>query len=247
MPGMPRRHLAWLAFVAAAFAAYAACAAKPPLRVSAAISLQAWLAPTLLTFEKDHPGTKVEASYAASGVLERQIEAGAPVDVFLSASPAEIDRLALRAPLPARATVARNRLVLALGQDAGAVHGVRDLISPSIHRIALGRPKSVPAGRYAQETLERLGLWQTLLPKLIYADNVAEVRAWVARGDAEAGFVYRNEATGLPTAVELPEAPAVELVAALLPGASPQGRGLFDFLTSRDRGPSLQAAGLLPP
>jgi molybdate transport system substrate-binding protein len=189
----------------------------------------------------------VEANYGASGILEHQIEAGAPADLFLSASPDEIDRIAGHAPVLARATVARNRLVLALSRDAGFIHGLRDLTSPAIHRIALGRPKSVPAGRYAQETIERLGLWQTLLPKLIYGNSVAEVRAWVVRGDAEAGFIYGNEAAGVPAIVELPEAPAVESVAALLPGSPPPARLLFDYLTSADRGPSLRSAGLLPP
>ncbi len=238
---MQRRDLAWLALLCSA------CAAKPALHVSAAISLQPWLTGTLRAFEQEHGGTKIEASYGASGVLERQIEAGAPADVFLSASTDEIDRLASHSSLVARATVARNRLVLALSRDAAAIHGPRELTSSAIHRVALGRPKSVPAGRYAQEMLERLGLWQTLLPKLIYADNVAEVRAWVMRGDAEAGFVYGSEATGLPTVVELPDAPPVEAVAALLPGASPQGRLLFDYLTSKDRAPSLRNAGLVPP
>ncbi len=226
---------------------FCACAPKHTLHVSAAISLQPWLAPTLAAFERSQPGTTVEASYGASGTLERQIEAGAPADLFLSASPDEVDRLAARSPPSARATVARNSLVLALSKDAGPIHGIRDLTSPSIHRVAMGRPKSVPAGRYAQETIERLGLWPQLLPKLIYGDNVAEVRAWVARGDAEAGFIYRSEAAGLPAIVELPEAPPVELVAALLPNAPPQARSLFDYLTSRDRGPSLRDAGLLPP
>jgi molybdate transport system substrate-binding protein len=225
----------------------AACAPKHTLHVAAAISLKPWLVPTLASFERSQTGTTVEASYGASGALERQIEAGAPADLFLSASPGEVDRLAASSPLSARTTLARNRLVLALSKDAGPIRSIRDLTSPSIHRIAMGRPKSVPAGRYAQETIERLGLWPQLLPKLIYGDNVAEVRAWVARGDAEAGFIYRNEAGGLPTIVELPEAPPVELVAALLPTAPPQARALFDYLTSRDRGPSLQDAGLLPP
>jgi molybdate transport system substrate-binding protein len=223
------------------------CSRHADVRVAAAISLEPWLTGTLAAYRDAHP----EPSYGASGILEKQIAAGAPVEVFLSASPEEVEALGPR--VVARDTVAKNRLVLALSKDAVAlVHAPADLESPAIHRVAVGRPNSVPAGRYAQQTLEALGLWRPLLPKMLFANNVAEVRAWVERGDVEAGFVYATEAAGLPAVRPLPQAPVVEIVAALL--TAPEGkppseraRRLYEFLTSPERLPSLQAAGFSPP
>ncbi len=222
------------------------CSRRPAVRVSAAVSLEPWLKGALA----DYRGAAVEATYGASGILERQIAAGAPVDVFLSASPAEIDELGAR--VRARRDIASNRLVLALSREGAAlIHRPEDLASAAVHRIALGRPQSVPAGRYAQVALERLSLWRTLEPKLLFANHVAEVRAWIARGDVEAGFVYASEAAGLPAALPLPTAPRALLVAALLGGEaaepSPAARSLYEFLTSRDRLASLASAGFAPP
>ncbi|MHB8417510.1 MAG: molybdate ABC transporter substrate-binding protein [Myxococcales bacterium] len=232
--------LASVRAVAALLCLLTACARQPQAHVAAAISLEPWLGPLLVS-----KAAAVTVSYGASGILERQIAAGAPVDVFLSASPIEVDALGPR--VLERREIARNRLVLALSRDGAArVHGPADLASSAIHRIAVGRPQSVPAGRYAQQTLERLALWKPLLPKLIFADHVAEVRAWVERGDAEAGFIYESEAAGLRAVLPLPSAPEVRVVAALLNG-TPAAREIYGFLASPDRLPSLRAAGLAPP
>ena len=224
-----------------------ACSKRPVERVSAAISLKSWLDPQLELFRSTTQGHRVEASFGASGILERQIEAGAPVAIFLSASPLEVDRLAAHGLVAARRDLAQNELVLGLSSEAvGRLRDARELMDPWVHRIALGRPSSVPAGRYAEETLERLGLWQRLGPKFVYAEHVAEVRAWLSRGEVEAGFIYRTEARGLAGSVPLLGAPAVRLVAALLPN-QPAARELYGFLTSPDRLPSLTAAGFTPP
>jgi len=234
--------------LAAALCLLTACSHRSDIRVSAAISLEPWLTGALADY-RAAGGAPVEASYGASGILEKQIAAGAPVAVFLSASPLEIDGLG--AAVAARKQIAGNRLVLAVSKDAvSLVHGPADLASPAIHRIAIGRPQSVPAGRYAQEALEHLSLWQTLLPKLVFANHVAEVRAWVQRGEVEAGFVYASEAAGLPAVITLPGGPSVQIVAALLAAGdrpAPAARGLYEFLTSPDRLPSLKAAGFSPP
>ncbi len=223
----------------------AACARRP-VRIAAAVSLEPWLAPELASFSAGHRGTEVEASYGGSGALERQVEAGAPIDVFLSADPEWVDRLGAHVRLAARAPLAGNRLVLALSREAAArVRRPEDLAAAGLHRVALGRPASVPAGRYAEKTLRAMGLWDPLLPALVYADHVAEVRAWLLRGDVEAGFVYANEAAGFAV-LPLPRAPPVVLIAALV-SDTPRSREVFQYLTSRERASSLAAAGFLPP
>ena len=145
-------------------------------------------------------GGEVSASYASSSTLARQIEQGAPADVFISANPEWMDYLEERGLLRAgsRTDLLGNGLVLvappesettveiAPGFDlAGALDG---------GRLAMGDPDHVPAGIYGRAALESLGVWQAVEPQVARADNVRAALALVARGEAPLGMVYRSDA-----------------------------------------------------
>lgn len=165
------------------------------LIVSAAISLTDVLAPTAKAFEKENPGVTVRLNLAASGTLLQQIRQGAPADVFVCASPQEMDTLARERRIEARSrrVVAGNRLAL-IAPQGGALRRWEDLATPAVARVALSNPDFVPSGRYARETLTRRGLWAAVGPKAVFGENVRQTLAYVASGDADAGLVFVTDA-----------------------------------------------------
>jgi molybdate transport system substrate-binding protein len=165
--------------------------------VSAAASLKEVLTALDEPFSRRHPEMEVRHNFAASGTLQRQIERGAPVDVYIAAAARNMDELAAKELIEpgTRSTLARNALALIVPRGhSRALRRVADLQSAQVKRIALGAPDSVPAGRYAQEALVKLKLWNALQPKLVRAKDVREVLAQVALGNVEAGFVYVTDA-----------------------------------------------------
>jgi molybdate transport system substrate-binding protein len=142
----------------------------------------------------------VRTSFAASSVLAKQIEAGAPADVFLSADTEWMDYLEERHLLRAgtRQNLLGNQLVLI----APAESTVQLTLAPHADlatalaggRLATGDPDSVPVGRYALAALMRLGIWDQVAPRLVRAENVRAALEYVARGEATLGIVYRTDA-----------------------------------------------------
>jgi molybdate transport system substrate-binding protein len=145
-----------------------------------------------------HHGAKL--SYAASSALARQVEAGAPADVFMSADTDWMDYLQTRNLIDAgsRRNVLGNRLVLISPADSTvtlkiAPHfGLAKLLGDG--RLATGNPDSVPVGKYAKTALTKLGVWSEVQDKIAAADNVRAALALVARGEAPLGIVYRTDA-----------------------------------------------------
>lgn len=172
------------------------------LTVSAAASLTEAFKAIATRFEARHPGVTLRFNFAASGALLQQIANGAPVDVFASADAETMDRGAALWLDGTRRDFAANALVLVTPPGA-STQRVSDLALPAVRRIALGKPASVPAGRYAQQLLQGLQLWEPLQPKLVFADNVRQALDYVARGEVEAGFVYRSDAALLPGKVRI--------------------------------------------
>ena len=172
-------------------------ASAQQLTVSAAASLTNAFRELGAAFEAAEPGTSVRMNFAASGVLLQQLVQGAPVDVFASADQETMDRAAQRSLLveATRIDFATNDMVL-VEPASGAVNlgTLQDLAGPQVKRVAIGKPATVPAGRYAKELLVREKLWTLLQPKLIQADSVRQVLDYVGRGEVEAGFVYRTDA-----------------------------------------------------
>jgi molybdate transport system substrate-binding protein len=132
-------------------------------------------------------------NWGSSGELQKQIEAGAPVDVFIAAAPLHLDELEKRRLLVpgTRRVVARNLLTVIKPADSRVdIARAADLAEARVTRIVIGNPRTVPAGRYAEESLRALELWGRLRPKLVLAENVRQALDYVVRGEVDAGFVY---------------------------------------------------------
>lgn len=167
------------------------------LVVSAASSLTDAFKAVGKAYEARHPGTHVVLNFAASDILLRQIESGAPADVFASADQAAMDKaVAAKAIDPStRHDFATNRLVLIVPKNATAkVTSAADLKGPGVKRVAYGDPASVPVGRYAKAALEQQGLWDAVSAKGVLAQNVRQGLDYVARGEVDAGFVFATDA-----------------------------------------------------
>lgn len=165
--------------------------------VSAAASLTNAFQAVKPAFEAAHPGTRVTLNFAASGALLRQIDQGAPVDVFASADQETMDRAEQQGLLETstRADFARNVLVLVVPADSRkSIVAAPDLRQEAVDRVAVGDPAYVPAGRYAKQALESVSLWEALQPKVILANSVRQVLDYVSRGEVAAGFVYGTDA-----------------------------------------------------
>ncbi len=163
--------------------------------VSAAVSLENAFVKIAKLYTA-RTGSKVDFSFGASGNLEKQIEAGAPVDVFASAGEKEMDQLQSQALIEpgTRADFAGNVLVLVVPADSKLqLDSFRQLDGPQVKRLALGDPKTVPAGFYAQQAIEHLDLWPGLQSRLIFAEDVRQVLDYVMRGEVSAGIVYATD------------------------------------------------------
>ncbi|MFG6486021.1 molybdate ABC transporter substrate-binding protein [Roseateles sp. BYS78W] len=172
-------------------------ASAQQLTVSAAASLTDAFKEIAPKFEAARPGATLRFNFAASGVLLQQIAQGAPVDVFASADQETMNRGVDQKVIAVdtRRDFAANTLVLVTpAQGAPAIATLIDLKKPEVKRIAVGKVASVPVGRYTQQALGSAQLWSALSPKLVFADNVRQVLDYVARGEVEAGFVYRTDA-----------------------------------------------------
>ncbi|HZW82775.1 MAG TPA: molybdate ABC transporter substrate-binding protein [Candidatus Deferrimicrobium sp.] len=167
------------------------------LTVSAAASLKDSLTEIQKKYLQKNPGIKLTFNFAASGTLQQQIEQGAPVDLFISASKTQVDALEQKNLLikESRVDLLGNELVLVVGKDNTDITSIRDLTKASVGKISIGTPGSVPAGKYAQEALTKLNLWDTLQPKMVLAaKDVTQVLNYIEAGNVDAGFVYRSDA-----------------------------------------------------
>jgi molybdate transport system substrate-binding protein len=172
-------------------------ASAQQLTVAAAASLTDALREIGRGFEATKPGITVRFNFAASGVLIQQIVQGAPVDVFVSADQETMTRGIEQNVLDAttRRNFASNTLVMIVpAQGAPALAALADLGKPEVRRVAIGKLATVPVGRYTKQALEAAKLWTAVEPKAVFADNVRQVLDYVARGEVEAGFVYRTDA-----------------------------------------------------
>ncbi len=169
---------------------------KQEILVAAAASLKDAFEDVGAVFEKNFPATRVTFQFAASGALQQQIEQGAPVDVFVSASMKQIEALASKNLLVKEsiATLLSNELVLIVGQNQAPPQSLMDLKNPAYKRLAIGESRTVPAGQYAEAWLQKNALWDALKDRLVPASNVRQVLTFVETGNATAGFVYASDA-----------------------------------------------------
>lgn len=237
-------------FVSVAFCASLAACGKSvihspnqpvSLTISAAISLKEPLDAFAQNYNQQHPDVRVVCNYGASGTLQHQIEQGAPVDIFISAGEKQMDALQNENLLVpgARRDLIANQLVLISPANSTTLHNFNDLAKSSTKSIAMGEPRTVPAGMYAQQVLEHLRLLPALKSKIVYAANVRQVLAYVETGNADAGLVYstdaRTSAHVRVVATALPDShdPILYPVAMLKISKSPEAaRAFLDALES---------------
>lgn len=144
------------------------------------------------SYAKNHPGIKFVKNYGASGALAKQIENGAPSDIFISANLEWMDYLRKKnlADVASIGTFTYNTLVFA--GTPGKASSMQDLVK--LERIAIGSPKSVPAGEYAAEALKKAGIDKQLEKKLVMAKDVRECLMYAEKGEVDGAFVYRTDA-----------------------------------------------------
>ena len=165
------------------------------ITVFAAASLTDALKEIGAAYEKQ-TGHQVRFNFAASSMLARQIEEGAPADIFFSADESKMDVLKDLIVKETRKSKLSNLLVIVVASDSRLrISNPRDLAGPSVKRLALADPKSVPAGIYARTYLEKIGLWAALAPRVVPTDNVRAALAAVESGNVEAGIVYKTDAS----------------------------------------------------
>jgi len=187
---------------------------------------------------------KVVASYAASSALARQIENGAPADLFASADLDWMDYVEKKGLVKqgTRFDLLGNRIVLIAPRDSKVdkidIKPGFDLAGlAGDGRIATGDVQAVPVGKYAKAALEKLGAWEKAAPKFAMAENVRAALTLVARGEAAYGIVYQTDAAVEPGVKIVGTFPAdtytpVTYPVALLKDAKPEAQGLLDFLRS---------------
>ncbi|MBI4596624.1 MAG: molybdate ABC transporter substrate-binding protein [Candidatus Tectomicrobia bacterium] len=170
-------------------------ASSNELFVSAAISLKGAFEDLAVIYWNKY-GVKITFNFGASGLLQRQIEFGASVDVFASSGENQMDRLKSKGLIieETRKDFARNSIIIVKPKNP-AIHlsNIYDLQKEEFKIIAMGNPATVPAGYYTKVVLDQLGLWEKLRPKLIYTENVQHVLTYIKRGEADAGFVYISD------------------------------------------------------
>jgi molybdate transport system substrate-binding protein len=165
------------------------------LLVSAAASLTNAYKEMEKPFEQANPGIDLVLNFASSGSLLKQMEQGAPVDVFASADQTTMDRAEKLIETATRVNFAGNALVLIVPAEGGQDLNAPDQLKEDrFSLIAIGNPDHVPAGRYAKGALEGAGLYAPLTPKFVMAESVRQALDYVARGEVQAGFVYATDA-----------------------------------------------------
>lgn len=218
----------WLAMCAGLRAA--------PVTVFAAASLTESLQQVAALYEAKS-GDQIVFNFAASGPLVRQIEAGAPADLFISADQSHMDELAARGLIvtASRQDLLGNTLVIVTPPEDTTIRGPADLTNAAVQRIALGELKTVPCGTYARQYFVQIGLWAAVAPKVIPCQSVRAVLATVGSGNVDAGVVYKTDAAiskNVRVAYEVPAGagPKITYPAALVKD-SPNPAAAQEFLT----------------
>jgi len=195
--GTARLPVAVLALIQAACTLHGGLGSKQEhLTVSAAASLKETLEEIEPLYRHHTSSTTITYNFGGSGTLEQQVEQGAPVDVFISASPREVEALALKGLLveESRKDLVKNEVVLVVPRDSKLVIGFGDLMNSDVKRIAIGDPEAVPAGQYAKEVLTHLRIFEGLQPKLILTRDVRQALAYASMGNVDAAVVYETDA-----------------------------------------------------
>jgi len=222
--------LRWVLAILAGLGPLQGLPAAKPITVSAAVSLTEALSAIAEQYGKEGRGS-VRLNFAASNVLARQIVAGAPTDVFISADEAQMDAVAAANLLAdgSRVNLVRNQLAIVVPNDRPrTMTSPRALLGESYKRIAVGDPSAVPSGVYAKAWLEQEGLWSQIEPRLVPSGSVRAALAAVESGAADAAIVYRTDVRTALKATVAYVLPADRAPRIVYPGAIIRGTALPD-------------------
>jgi molybdate transport system substrate-binding protein len=244
-----------LALVVATLPAPQGLPAAKAITVSAAVSLTEALSAIAEQYGKEGRGS-VRFNFAASNVLARQIAAGAPADVFISADETQMDAVAAANLLAdgSRITIVRNQLAIVVPNDRPrTMTSPRALLGETYKRIAVGDPSAVPAGVYAKAWLGQEGLWTQLEPRLVPSGSVRAALAAVESGAADAAIVYRTDArTALKATVayvlSADRGPRIVYPAAIIRGTAvpDEAKRFLDYLRGAAAARIFQRFGFTP-
>jgi molybdate transport system substrate-binding protein len=226
------------------------------LTISAAASMTDSLKEIQKLYEAK-ANVKLSFNFGASGSLQQQIEQGAPVDLFVSASTKNMKALLDKKLVEAdkQGNVVSNELVVIVPADGHVkLDKMEDLPQAGLFKVAVGEPASVPAGSYAKEALMKLKLWEPLQPILVLTKDVRQVLTYVESGNADAGFVYRSDAQGStkskvafavdPTSYTPIDYPVGVITASKHPK---EAQALYDYLRSAEAQAVFTRYGFAPP
>ena len=216
------------------------------LTVLAAASLKESLDEQVKVFSAKNKGSQIRVSYAGSNALARQIESGAPANLFISADEEWMDYVAEKKLIvtASRRTLVNNDLVIiapvATAKPITIVPGFPLGAALAGGRLAVANPDAVPAGKYAKAALSRLGVWTTVDTQLARAENVRAALAFVARAEAPLGIVYRTDALAEPKVSIVATFPADSHPAIVYPAAvvssqsTAEAKTFLDYLASSE-------------
>lgn len=170
------------------------------IKVFAAASLKDALDEATAEYEKTHKDVTFTITYGGSGSLQKKIEQGESVDLFISAAEKNFKPLVEKGYIDQTQSIKflGNELVLATPAENNVVQGFADLNTDKVKNIAIGNPTTVPAGMYAKQVFEGMGLYEALTPKFVFASDVRHVLALVESKQVDAGLVYRTDALITP-------------------------------------------------
>ena len=225
----------------------------PPITVYAASDLAFALKDIAALFEKA-TGTKVVLVLGSTGNLAKQIEHGAPADVFFAANESFVDTLVARGAVirETRAMYAQGRIVLAVPKGSGPVTDLRMLREARIKRIGIANPAHAPYGTAAEEALRSLGIWDDVRPKLVYGENIRQTLQYLQAGAVDAGIVALSVAN-VPEIDWVPIDPSLHRPlnqAAAVVRRSPRpeiGLGFLQFVNGAQGRPIMKRYGFLLP
>ena len=167
------------------------------LTVSAAASLEDAFNELKPLFEEKNKNIKLLFNFGGSGALQKQIIQGAPADIFFSAAEDKYDELVEQGIIDENQgkDLLKNTLVLIVPKDGEkSIKGFDALANLGNAKFALGTPEAVPAGKYGQQTLANLGVWDKMQSNIVYTKDVRQVLTYVETGDVAAGLVYKTDA-----------------------------------------------------
>ncbi|MEQ9551612.1 MAG: molybdate ABC transporter substrate-binding protein [Coleofasciculus sp. G3-WIS-01] len=211
------------------------------LTVSAAASLQDAMKAIAPLYTQEQANVTITYNFGSSGSLQQQIEQGAPVDVFLSAAPKQMNALQEKDLLltDTRKDLLKNSIVLVTPKDKTDISDFKELSTDKVNKVAIGDPETVPGGQYGKQVLTSLNLYAPLQTKLVFAKDVRQVLSYVETGNVEAGLVYATDAKVsdnvkvIATAPDVSHAPIIYPVAVLKESKNPDSAKAFvQFLST---------------